>query len=69
MNYNLMGNFEGGQELDWETLQEIKRLEEKIDYFSEKIFTAKMEKRSTKLYETLKKEYTRKLNYLLAEEI
>ena len=67
--YILMGNFEGGQNLNWETLQEVKRLEDKIDYFSEKIFTAKMEKRNTAMYETLKKEYIKKLNYLVSEEI
>ena len=67
MNYNLMGNFEGGQNLDWETLQEVKRLENKIEYYSNKIFTARIEKRSTAMYETLKREYTKKLNYLLDE--
>ena len=64
---NLMGNFEGGQEISWETLQEVKRLESKIDYYSNKIFISKIEKRSTAMYETLKREYTKKLNYLLAE--
>ena len=62
---NFMGNFEGGQNLDWETLQEVKRLEDKIEFYSDKIFDAKMQKRSVKLYETLKREYTKKLNYLL----
>ena len=66
--YNLMGNFEGGQNLSWETLQEVKKLESTIDYYSDKIFAARIEKRSTKLYETLKREYVKKLNYLLAEE-
>ena len=64
---NLMGNFEGGQNLSWEKLQEIKRLESKIDYFSDKIFDARMEKRSTELYETLKREYIKKLNFLLKQ--
>ena len=64
---NLMGNFEGGQNLSWEKLQEIKRLGSKIDYFSDKIFEARIEKRSTKLYETLKKEYIKKLNFLGGE--
>ena len=65
--YNLMGNFEGGQNLDWDTLQEVKRLESKIEYYSDKIFAARIEKRSTAMFETLKREYTKKLNYLLAE--
>ena len=65
--YNLMGNFEGGEEVSWETLQEVKRLEDKIEYYSDKIFAARTEKRSTAMYETLKREYTKKLNYLLAE--
>ena len=51
--------------LDWETLQEVKRLESKIDYFSDKIFDAKMQKRSSAIYETLKREYIKKLNYLI----
>ena len=66
---NFMGSFEGGQNLDWETLQEVKRLESKIDYFSDKIFSAKMQKRNSVLYETLKREYIKKLNFLLGDEL
>lgn len=61
---NLMGNFEGGKIETWEIAQEVKRLESKIDHFSDKIFDAKMEKRSSAMYETLKREYIKKLNYL-----
>ena len=65
---NFMGNFEGGKVEAWEITQEIKRLESKIEFYNDKIFDAKMQKRSGKLYETLKREYTKKLNYLLGGE-
>ena len=53
----------------WEISQEVKRLEDKIDYFNDKIFDAKIQKRSSTMYETLKKEYTRRLNYLISDDI